>query len=139
MEVKNLEVKNLPANAGDLGDAGSISGLGRSPGGGHEKCSGILAWRIPNPMDRGAFQATVLGSHSLKRLIMAQHGGFPGCEVVKNPAANAVDTRDWVGKIAGLGRSPGVGNGNPLQYSCLENSMEPGGLQSIRSQTVGHD
>ena len=46
--------------------------------------------------------------------------GFPGDAVLKNPSANAGDTRD-VGSIPGLGRSPGVGNGNPLQYSCLEN------------------
>ena len=42
--------------------------------------------------------------------------------VVKNPPANAGDARD-AGSIPGLRRSPGVGNGNPLQYSCLENSM----------------
>ena len=44
-----LEVKNLPATAGDIGDSGSISGLGRYPGGGGgvETCSSILAWRIP--------------------------------------------------------------------------------------------
>ena len=45
--------------------------------------------------------------------------------VVKNPPANAGDTRE-VGLIPGLGRSPGVGNGNPLQYSCLESSMDRG-------------
>ena len=39
--------------------------------------------------------------------------------VVKNPSANAGDVRD-VGSIPGSGRSPGGGNGNPLQYSCLE-------------------
>ena len=69
---------------------------------------------------------------------MAQHGGFPGCEVVKNPAASAGDTRDWAGKIAGLGRSPGVGNGNPLQYSCLESPMDSGRLivhEVAKSQT----
>ena len=43
--------------------------------------------------------------------------------MVKNPPANAGDVRD-VGSIPGLGRSPGEGNGNPLQYSCLENSMD---------------
>ena len=43
--------------------------------------------------------------------------------VVKNPRANARDIRD-VGLIPGSGRSPGEGNGNPLQYSCLENSMD---------------
>ena len=42
--------------------------------------------------------------------------------VVKNPPANAGDTRD-AGSIPGLGRSPVGGDGNPLQYSCLENPM----------------
>ena len=45
--------------------------------------------------------------------------------MVKNPLANVGDTRDW-GSIPGLGRSPGGGNGNPLQYSCLENPMDRG-------------
>ena len=45
--------------------------------------------------------------------------------MVKNASANAKDTRD-VGLIPGSGKSPGVGNGNPLQYSCLENSMDRG-------------
>ena len=43
--------------------------------------------------------------------------------MVKNPLANEGDIRD-VGSIPGSGRSPGEGNGNPLQYSCLENSMD---------------
>ena len=51
--------------------------------------------------------------------------GFPGDLVVKNPPANVGDTGDAV-SIPGLGRSPGVGNGNPLQYSCLENPMDRG-------------
>ena len=57
--------------------------------------------------------------------------------MVKNLPANAGDSRD-TGLIPGLGRSPGGGNGNPFQYSCLENStdrMEPGGLQSMGSQS----
>ena len=45
--------------------------------------------------------------------------------VVKNLPANAGDTK-VAGYIPGLGRSPGEGNGNPLQYSCLENSMDRG-------------
>ena len=45
--------------------------------------------------------------------------------VVKNLPANAEDVRD-LGSIPGLGRFPGVGNGNPLQYSCLENAMDRG-------------
>ena len=42
---------------------------------------------------------------------------------VKNPPANTADTGD-VGSIPGSGRSPEEGNGNPLQYSCLENFMD---------------
>ena len=59
--------------------------------------------------------------------------------VVKNPAADAGDTGD-MGLIPGLGRSPGVRNGTPLQYSCLENSMDRGPWRAtvhgaIESQT----
>ena len=49
--------------------------------------------------------------------------------MVKNPPANAGDTRD-VGSIPGLGRSPGEGSGNLLQYSCLGNLMDRGALQA---------
>ena len=48
--------------------------------------------------------------------------GFPGGSVGKNSACNAGD----LGLIPGLGRSPGEGNGNPLQYSGLENPMDTG-------------
>jgi len=58
-----------------------------------------------------------LGGHILK--------GFPGGSVVKNPPAKERDTRD-MGSIPGWGRSPGEGNGNPLQYTCLENPMDRG-------------
>ena len=72
--------------------------------------------------------------------------------VVKNPPANARDIRD-MGLIPGSGRFPGGGNSTLLQYS-LEKAMaphssilawkiprteEPGGLQSMGSQRVGHD
>ena len=52
----------------------------------------------------------------------ANNEGFPGGSVVKNPPANVGD----VGSIPGLGRSPREGNGNPLQYTCLENLMDRG-------------
>ena len=52
---------------------------------------------------------------------------FPVSAVVKNLPANAGDTRDS-GEKPGSGRSPGVRNGNPLQYSCLENPMDRGAL-----------
>ena len=51
--------------------------------------------------------------------------GFPGGTVVKNLPANAGDTkRRDMGLIPGLGRSPGIGNGYPFQYSCLKNSKD---------------
>ena len=49
--------------------------------------------------------------------------GFPGGTAVKNPPANAGDVRD-AGSIPGLGRSLEGRHGNPLQYSCLENSSD---------------
>ena len=52
--------------------------------------------------------------------------GFPGGSMVKNPSANAGN----VGLIPGLGRSPGEGNGNPLQYSCWGNLMDRGAWQA---------
>ena len=57
---------------------------------------------------------------------------FPGDTVVKNLPLEAGDTGD-VGSIPESGRSRGVGNGNPLQYFCLENAMDrqPGGPQSM--------
>ena len=61
-------------------------------------------------------------------------------QMVKNPPANAGDVRG-VGLIPESGRSPGEGNGNPLQYSCLGNSMDrgPGGLQSMELQRVRYN
>ena len=63
--------------------------------------------------------------------------GFPGGSEVKVPACNEGD----LGSNPGLGRFPGEGNDNPLQYSCLRIpwTEEPGGLQSMGSQRVGHD
>ena len=55
--------------------------------------------------------------------------GFPGGSVVKNLPANAENSRD-TSSIPGSGKSPWVGNGYPLQYSCLENSMDKGAWQA---------
>ena len=55
---------------------------------------------------------------------------FPGGTVIKNPPANAEDTGD-PSSILGSGRSPGEGNANPLQYSCLENPMDGRVWQAI--------
>ena len=63
--------------------------------------------------------------------------GFPHSSVSKEYACNAGD----LGSIPGLGRLPGEGNGNPLQYSCLENPMDRGVWQAIVPGVarVGHD
>ena len=78
------------------------------------------------------------------------YGAWPGSSVsvsvlrlialvVKNPSANAGDIRD-VGLIPGLGRSPWGGHGNPLQYSCLENSINRGAWQAtVHRVTERHD
>ena len=62
---------------------------------------------------------------------------FPGGSDVKEFACNAGD----LGSIPGSGRSPGEGNGNPLQYSCLDNPMDRGTLgATVNGVTrVGHD
>ena len=62
---------------------------------------------------------------------------FPHSSVGKDSACNARDP----GSIPGLGRSPGEGNGNPFQYSCLENPMGRGGWQATVHGVarVGHD
>ena len=58
--------------------------------------------------------------------------GFPGGSVAKNPPDNAGD----VGSIPGSGRSPGEGNGNPFQYSHLENSMGRGAWRAAKSRVA---
>ena len=78
------------------------------------------------------------------RYVVLVRWGFPAATVVKNPPANAGDARD-TGLIPGSERSPGAGNGNTLQYSCLKNSMDRvglpfhGKLQSMKSQRIRHD
>ena len=65
--------------------------------------------------------------------------GFPGGSTVKNPSANAEAAGD-VGLIPGSGRSPGEGNVNPLQYSCLENPTDRGSWRAtvceVQSETT---
>ena len=54
---------------------------------------------------------------------------YPVATVIKNAPANSGDLRD-MGSVPGVGRCPGGGHGNPLQYSCLENPMDRGGWQA---------
>ena len=81
-----------------------------------------------------------ISSWSLIPIHFNLHGSiyenFPGGSVVKNPPAS---TRD-AGLIPGLRRSPGGGNGNPLQYSCLENPMDRGAWRArVHRGTKGSD
>ena len=71
-------------------------------------------------------------------MLIKQSVGFPGGSDGKESTCNVGD----LGLIPELGRSPGGGHGNPLQYSCLQESPwieEPSGLKSLGSQTVGHN
>ena len=120
-----LSSTEATCKAGATGDAGSIPGLERSPGGGHGnplQCS-----CLESPMDRGAWRATVHGV--AKELDVTEQvitGGrfiwgmqavyFSSGSEGKESACNAGDQA----LIPGLGRSPGGGHGNPLHYSCLE-------------------
>ena len=70
---------------------------------------------------RAAFGVLFQSRYRLKAM------GFSGGSVVKNPPANAGDT----GLIPESGRSPGEENGNPLQYSCLENSVDRGAWRAV--------
>ena len=93
--------------------------------------SGILAWRIPWTEETGGLQST--GSQELDttehqhqstqmRILSLFTRGFPGSSDGKVSAYNVGD----LGSIPGSGRSPGEGNENTLQYSCLENPMDQG-------------
>ena len=75
----------------------------------------------------------------ISRVLCQVNISFPSGSAVKNPPA--MQELQEAGSAPGSGRSPGRGHGHALQYSCLENPMDRGpyGLQSIASQTVGHN
>ena len=117
--------KESACNAGDLG---LISGLGRSPGEGK-------GYPLQYSGPENFVDCIVHGVTKSQTWLSDFRGHLwarPSTEwasqvvlVVKNPPANAGDARD-AGSITGSGKSPGVGNGNLLWYSCLENSMDRG-------------
>ena len=75
-------------------------------------------------MNLSEFDFIIYNIEIINRLFRADmiNKGFPGGSEVKASASNTGD----LGSIPGSGRSPGEGNGNPLQYSCLENPMDGG-------------
>ena len=86
-------------------------------------------------MIRGTF--VTFWKYNLNCLRVKYHTGFPGGSDGKESACNAGD----LGLIPESGRSPGEGNGNPVQYSRLENPMDGGAWPTTvhGSQRVGHD
>ena len=99
--------------------------------------SSILAWRIPRTKEPGRLQS--MGSQSVRHdgATFTFFSGFPGDSDGKQSACNAGD----LVSIPGLGRSPGEGNGYPLHIlaSRIPWTEEPGGLQSMGSQRIGHN
>ena len=92
--------------------------------------STVLAWRIPGTGEPGGLPC--MGSHrvghdwsDLPYLKEDRTTSFPGGANEAPYPASEGEIRD-LGLIPGPGRSPGEGNGNPLQYSCLENPMDKG-------------
>ena len=85
-------------------------------------------------------QDELLGQPTLLFMVIGLPGASQVLLVVKNPPANAGDVGD-VCSISGLGRSPGKGNGNPLQCSCLGSPMDRGAWRATVHgvSRVGHD
>ena len=134
----SLVAQTVKSSACNAGDPGSIPGTGRSPGEGNG--NPLQYSCLENSMDGGAWWATVHGVAESDTIewfhfhFFSFHTlrvGFPGDTEVKKPPANAVNSL-----IPGSGRSSGGGNGNPLQYSYLENPMGRGacGLLSVGLQ-----
>ena len=108
-----------------MGDLVSVLGLGRYPRG--RKGYPLQYFGLENSMDcivHGVAKSPIGLSDFHFHCQHADQMGFPFGTVVKNPPANAGD----LSSIPGSGRSPGEGNGNPLQYFGLENSTDRGAI-----------
>ena len=100
--------------------------------------NGVVAGRIPKHLPYSTKISCELDDYYLYDYVTWIIRGFLSGLDGKASACNAED----LGSIPGSGRCPGEGNGNPLQYSCLENPMDGGtwwATQSMGSQRVGND
>jgi len=124
-----LVVKNTPPNAGHARNTGLIPGRKRYSGGGHNNT--LQGSCLDNPMDRRAWWAIV---HWVARSLIqlkwfSMHTNirtwsFPKWCGIDLPANARGSGDEFI--IPGPGRFTGIGNGNPLQYFCLKNSMDRG-------------
>ena len=88
--------------------------------------SNVLAWRIPGTGEPGGLPS--MGSHRVGQteVTQQQQQYILGASLVAQMVKASACSEGEPGSILGWGRSPGEGNDNPLQYSCLENSMDGG-------------
>ena len=127
----SLVAQTVKSSAYNAGDPDSIPGSGRSLGEGN--ANSLQYSCLENPMEEGARYTTVHGVAKSRTWLndwtelnctlfidYQFQFGFPHSSIGKSSACNAGD----LGSIPGLGRSPGEVNGNPLQYSFLENPMD---------------
>ena len=124
---QRLSVKETICNSGD---ASSILGSGRSPGRGHD--NPLQYSYLKNPMftlagyspwshkESDTTEATQHRTFAVHFFLVQQKLGFPNGSLVNKLFATSGDA----GSSHGLGKSPGRRNGNPLQYSCLENPVD---------------
>ena len=136
-----LVVKNLPVNAGDLRNAVSRPGLGRSPGEGNG--SPLQYSHLENPMGYGPRVHKELDTTEATKHMKHTHccrgekAFYPKNTWLPTWLSSKECTYQCPGLIPGLGRSPGKRNGNPFQYFYQDRGVWQ--LQPMGSQKVGHD
>ena len=120
---RRIMVKNLPASAGATRDLGSFHGLGRSPGGGHG--NPLQYSCLENSMDRGAWWATVHGA-AQNQTWLKQLSTHTWYIFIHSTVKYYSRERRKSFHLLWHRLTLGEGNGNLLQYSCLENPMDGG-------------
>ena len=124
-----LMAQLVKESACKVGDQGSIPESGRCPGEGNG--NPLQYSCLDNPMDRGAWRATVHGvTKSRTRLSDSHTLGFPADTSSTEPARHRRRPRQ-LGSIPGSGRYPAGAHGNPRKFSCLENTTSGGARRAM--------